>query len=180
MHQEFLRKTDTLVPPDFLIIMSEKDVYGIEVGTEKEKQSGFFSLVTNIPMATLDTENSRTSDRCPICKRWIPFCPKVIEDFSNLNKKFPRKPEIRCLKDCKKFSEDEISQGKCPYTKYSRPKAKKLEYAKIEHATGKHYHYACVLANIRLKEKELIIRSKDKIALKTHYPYCAGLETLFR
>jgi len=55
LHQRILSGKKHIVPPDFLVITYEKDLYGIEVGTKKEIQSGTFSLQTNIPTATIDT-----------------------------------------------------------------------------------------------------------------------------
>lgn len=179
LNQRLLSGSGALVPPDFLIITKDKNIYGIEVGTKKEIQSGSFSLSTNIPTATIDTINSRSSDRCPICERWIPFCEKVIRDFSNLDKKIPMTPKISCLEDCDIYNKKDISEGKCPYTKYSRTKAKTLKYTDIKYADGLHYHYHCVLEALSKEKRKLLIESKDKTALKTHYPYYSGLEMLF-
>lgn len=177
--QRLMSLNSSLVPPDFLIITPDKRIYGIEVGTKKEIQSGSFSLQTAIPTATIDTINSRTSDRCPICKRWIPFCDFVIKNYSDTDKEIT-KAEIRCLEDCDLFSKEEISAGKCPYTKYSRNKAQTLEYTQHEYAGGLHYHYKCVLENISEVIKNKMIESNDTIALKTHYPYYSGLEELMK
>lgn len=181
LNQRFLSKSGALVPPDFLIITRDKNIYGIEVGTKKEIQSGSFSLMTNIPTATIDTINSRSSDRCPICNKWIPFCEKVIQDFSNLDKEIRMTSEIRCLEcNCDFYSPEEISKGKCPYTKYSRHEARTLKYTHIDYANGLHYHYRCVLKVLSKRRRNLLIKSRDKVALKTHYPYYSGLEMLFR
>jgi hypothetical protein len=178
LNQRLLRKNDNLVPPDFLIISSEKRIYGVEVGRKKEIQSGSFSLKTAIPTASIDTENSRSSDRCPICKRWIPFCDFVINNYSNFEYDF-EKIEVRCLEKCTLFkNKEDIKKGLCPYTKYSRNQARTFEYANHEFATGLHYHYQCVLNNVDESTKEKIIAANDTIALKTHYPYYAGLDDL--
>lgn len=180
LNQRLLSGSDALVPPDFLIITRDKNIYGIEVGTKKEIQSGSFSLSTNIPTATIDTINSRSSDRCPICKRWIPFCELVIRDFSDLDKEIPLNPKITCLEDCDIYTPKQISEGKCPYTKYSRTKAQRREYTHIKYADGLHYHYHCVLKALPEKKRQLIIKAMDTTALKTHFPYYSGLEILFR
>jgi hypothetical protein len=169
---------DHIVPPDFLIITSDKRIYGVEVGTKKEIQSGSFSLKTAIPTATIDTENSRTSDRCPICKRWIPFCPFVIETYSDLDKVIGKQEEVRCLKECTKYNPSEITMGKCHYTKYSRKQKKTLPFTHHVYATGHHYHYTCVLSKLSEDMREIVIEAEDSIALKTHYPYYSGLEVL--
>jgi len=169
---------DSLIPPDFLVIREDKSIIGIEVGRKKEIQTGQFSFRTGIPCGTVDTINSRVSDRCPICFRWIQMCPKVIEDFKNLDFNLEDKSEIRCLKDCNRFDREEIAKGKCPYTKYSRGRAKTYEYTHHKFADGKHYHYRCVLENVNEEMREKVIKAEDETALKTHYPSYRGLESL--
>jgi len=175
--QRLMSLNDNLVPPDFLIISHDKHIYGIEVGTKKEIQSGSFSLQTAIPTATIDTINSRTSDRCPICKKWIPFCEFVVKNYSNFDMKIT-KPEVRCLEECDIYSKKDIVVGKCCYTKYSRNKAQTLVHAQHDYADGLHYHYICVLKSISANLRERIVNAEDTIALKTHYPYYSGLEEL--
>jgi hypothetical protein len=178
--QRFIGQSDNIVPPDYLIITSNKHIYGVEVGIKKEIQSGSFSIRTNIPTATIDTINSRTSDRCPICKRWIGMCPFVIEKFSNFDVDIgrPDRPEIKCLDDCILYEPDEIANGNCPYTKYRRGWANTLDYTHHEYADGYRYHYYCVLENVPARMKRMIIAAQDRTALKTHYPYYSGLEVL--
>jgi len=83
--QKFIGLNDHLTPPDFLVIENKhKKMIGIEIGSFKERQSNTFMIKTGIPTISLDTRNSRT-DRCPICNRWIGFCPFVVKNFSNLD-----------------------------------------------------------------------------------------------
>lgn len=175
--QKLFAKEDHLVPPDFLIISHDKRIYGIEVGTKKEIQSGSFSIKTAIPTATIDTINSRNSDRCPSCLKWIQFCPYVIEKYSNFKLDLP-KTEVRCLDECTKFKKRQILNGECKYSKYSRGKASTLPHANHDFANGLHYHYACVLKNVSVDLKRIIISASDTIAIKSHYPNYAGLEEL--
>lgn len=177
LSQRLMSLRGSIVPPDFLIITYDKHLYGIEVGTKKEIQSGSFSLQTAIPTATIDTINSRTSDRCPICKRWIALCPYVIENYSNLDKPIT-KSKVKCLDECTLRPREQIVIGTCAYTKYSRNKAKTLEYTHHDFANGLHYHYRCVLQNVSADLKNAIINAKDTVALMTHYPYYGGLEEL--
>ncbi|MFX0207796.1 MAG: hypothetical protein ACFFDT_17540, partial [Candidatus Hodarchaeota archaeon] len=131
--------------------------------------------------ATIDTENSRNSDRCPICHRWIPFCDFAIDKFSDFDKKMPKKAEIKCLQDCDLYSKENIAKGKCPYTKYCRNAAKTRSYAQHQFAKGNlHYHYQCVLENVPPSKKKEIIGANDTVALKTHYPFYSGLEELIK
>jgi hypothetical protein len=177
LHQKIYSKTDHLVPPDYLIITKDRQIFGIEVGSKKEIQSGSFSLKTAIPTATIDTINSRSSDRCPICKNWINFCPYVIDKYSNFEESISD-VEVRCLLKCKLYSEKQIVNGECIYSKFSRKETKKLIHTKHKFADGKHYHYKCVLNNISKKERTELIKAKDEIAIKTHLPYYQGLENL--
>ncbi|MGC8516105.1 MAG: hypothetical protein ACP5OC_08240 [Thermoplasmata archaeon] len=184
LSQRFLGLRDSLVPPDFLIIAKDKRIYGVEVGTKKEIQSGGFSLKTAIPTATVDTENSRTSDRCPICHKWIQFCDHVINTYSDLsNKSLPNggKSEFRCLRDgCSIYTKEQVAAGQCPYTKYSRKRKDKIKTSHHEYSDGKHYHYQCVLDKVSPEMKDDMISNPDKIALKTHFPYYPGLEGLMK
>lgn len=166
-----------IVPPDFLILTKDKRLYGIEVGVKKEIQSGSFSLETNIPTATLDTINSRSSDRCPICKKWILFCQQVIEDYSNLPKSIIN-IELKCLNDCRKFKREEILNGICPYMKYSRNKLKTIKSTHHDYANGYHYHYKCILKKVRSDIRDVLMKGDDEKALKTHFPFYQGLESL--
>ncbi len=178
LHQKIYSKSDHLVPPDFLIITKDKRMYGIEVGIKKEIQSGSFSLKTAIPTATIDTINSRNSDRCPICKKWINFCPFVIKNYSNFNHNID-KIEVKCLSSCDVLKREQILNGECKYSKYSRGKATSLKHTDHDFTDGRHYHYHCILDNVPAEKRKEIIKAKDTTAIKTHYPYYSGLEELF-
>ena len=174
--QRFLSRDSHIVPPDFLIITDDKHIYGLEVGIKKEIQSGSFSLKTSIPTATVDTINSRCSDRCPICKKWIHLCPFVIENFSNYD--YPiEKIEVKCLITCNIFPRAQILNGECQYSKYSRNRIQKA-HTHHGYTNGYHYHYHCVLNSVLETTKEAIIAAEDITAIKTHFPYYTGLESL--
>jgi hypothetical protein len=179
LSQRLMNMEGSIIPPGILVITHDKNLYGIEVGTKKEIQSGLFSLQTNIPTTTIDTQNSRVSDRCPICKRWIPFCDFIINNYSNFDREITS-AEVRCLEECNIYSKGEIATGKCPYIKYSRNRAQTLEYTQHDYANGLHYHYTCVLEKVPEDVKNKIINAQDTIALKTHYPYYSGLEALMK
>ena len=179
LSQRLIGRKGSLIPPDFLVITYDKSLYGIEVGIKKEIQSGSFSLQSNIPTATIDTINSRSSDRCPICKRWIPFCELVIRNYSDFNKEIEG-CEMRCLAECDVYPREKIASGDCPYTKYSRIQAPTLEHTRHKFAGGLHYHYKCVLNKVPLNIRRMLVAAEDTIALKTHYPYYSGLEALMR
>lgn len=182
LSQRLIGLKRNIVPPDFLIITHSKQLFGIEVGTKKEIQSGSFSLQTSIPTATINTIDSRASDRCPICHKWLQFCDFVIEKYSDFDFQVS-KPEVRCLEECTLCSKQDITEGVCPYTKYSRNLARTRPYARhpfVNKRKTRHYHYKCVLDNLPQDTKDIIIQANDTIALKTHYPYYPGLEELIQ
>jgi hypothetical protein len=55
---------------------------------------------------------------------------------------------------------------------------KTLKHTNHEFSNGLHYHYKCVLDNLDENIRNKMINAKDKIALKTHYPYYSGIEEL--
>ncbi|TCK06486.1 hypothetical protein [Phorcysia thermohydrogeniphila] len=181
IHQRIFSYSDYLVPPDFLLLTYDSKLYGIEVGGKKEIQSGLFSAKTGIPTITIDTSNSRVSDRCPICKSWIQLCPYVIERFTEPEVKerlLKGKFEIKCLEECNKYKKEEILNGKCPYSKYKQERGKST-YNSHKFADGKHYHWKCVLNNLNSETIEQI-KQKGNRAIKTHILYYSGFEGLFK
>lgn len=178
LSQRLLARDDNLIPPDFILITFDKRLYGIEVGMKKEIQSGSFSLRTALPTATIDTINSRSSDRCPKCRKWILFCPHVIDTFADFESPIGNS-EVRCLTDCPRFIAADIASGCCPYAKYSRSRAATKQFTHHEFSNGLHYHYQCVLNGVSPDQKKLIVEANDTIGVKTHFPHYAGLEALF-
>jgi hypothetical protein len=146
LNQKPISLTGKLSPPD-LIILHKKTYhyYGIEIGNLKERQSGGFMSPSGIPIIPIDTLNARISDRCPICLRWIPICPKVINDFSSTPDKnlLADDPcnEIRCLIHCTHYTLDEKINGKCPYMKFSYKN--KINGHSFSFADGKHPFEPC-------------------------------------
>lgn len=192
LHQKIISLNKKLSPPDLIILHKKTDrYYGIEIGGLKERQSGGFMAPSGIPVIPLDTLNCRASDRCPVCKKWIGICPKIIKEFSNPEHTIGR-VEIRCLYNCDEYSLNEKIEGKCPYMKF---------YDKL------HHHYKCVVHSIRqdiisdiikkhklntvdfeimLENREISnlpydgnnIRSKKINYLITHYPWYPELSKL--
>lgn len=141
LHQKVISLDKKLSPPDLVILHKEtKRYYGIEIGYLKERQTGGFMAPSGIPVIPIDTLNSRASDRCPACKKWIGLCPKVIQDFSDPNYKI-KNIEVRCLYDCNRYTLKEKIEGKCPYLKYKGT----LPY----HSKERHYHYKCVTNEVK-------------------------------
>jgi hypothetical protein len=148
----------------------------------------------------ITAQNSNIPPRCPICGKWILFCDKVIEDFSDLDNPLLYKYEdVRCAHDCDKFSYEQVIAGGCPYIKYRgkispdvSPK-QKINFKKSEY----HYHYSCILDKDDTVAKNEILRQKNNWethkrsrgtnetsrrktinCLKTNYPYFDGLKEI--
>lgn len=161
--QKIISRDEKLSPPDLIILQKyTKRYYGIEIGQLKERQSNSFVGDTAIPIISVDTRNARISDRCPICNKWIGICDKVIDDFSKKGFEEIIPPEIKCLKECEKYSLQEKLDGNCKYMKFSSSAAK-FEPCN----SGQHYHYHCV-------------RNEDKIYknIKDEVDRCHNLNDL--
>lgn len=199
LNQRIVSRDSFLKPPDFLIIKENGELIGVEVGGGKETQSSNFSVKMKCQMVT--AQNKNIPPRCPICGKWILFCDKVIEDYSNLNDPMLYiYDDLRCAHDCNKFSYKEVLAGKCPYIKY-RGKIDKTRKPKqeIKFDSDYHYHYSCIIQTKdktaleeikRQKERwEKHLKSKEDVlgntsrsmtinCLKTNYPYFEGLNKL--
>ena len=163
--QRILSKTDMLKPPDYLVIPHHKigddervDVYGVEVGGKKSRQSTNFELaVPGIKMVT--TENPQVPPRCPLCGEFILFCPKVIEDCCDIegNPLLRIKDEVKCVPECTIYKPDDIINGKCPYTQYQGPQeTSTTNKSKIRGDVSKyHYHYSCILKAEKQAQDEI-------------------------
>jgi len=159
--------------PDFLIIpfdIREKAI-GIEVGGGKETQSTKFSLLTWTPIST--KVNADNPKRCPICGKWILFCPMIIDRFSNLDFEIAdMTAPVKCLKECNIYSKEDIRNGKCPYSSVKGVKPEK-HVMKFKYDPKRyHYHLRCALNDPQASK---MIREENIV---TYYPYVKGLEDL--
>jgi hypothetical protein len=159
--------------PDFLIIpfnIQEKTI-GVEVGGGKETQSTRFSNLTGISIAT--KANADNPKRCPICGKWILFCPMVIRRFCNQDFEILQMSDpIKCLAECDVFPKSDIAKGVCPFSSVKGIKPK-IHVMKFEYSpTIYHFHLRCALKDAEackdIKENNIV----------TYYPYAKGLEDL--
>ncbi|MEE9378391.1 MAG: hypothetical protein V3V33_10185 [Candidatus Lokiarchaeia archaeon] len=208
-----------LKPPDFIVIdydntissihinneeitdnLHEQKLIGVEVGGGKELQSGTFSGETKQPAITVRSEN--IPPRCPVCGKWILFCEKVIEDFSDINNPLTYcKDHIKCLYSCDIYSPEEVYGGKCPNVQYNGKidqKSKEKLKTVISFKTNYHYHYSCIKQiedekgllmiekawkqyknEIKKQPERIKINPKGKFnAFVSNYPYIRGIEVL--
>lgn len=201
LHQRLLSRDldpSNLKPPDYLVITRDSNLFGVEVGGQKEKQSGDFALKTGTKVLT--TTNTNIPPRCPICGEWILFCPQVIKDYTDIedNPLLYVKKDVRCCHDCEFYKPDQVLRGECPFTQYHGEVSNSINPKQsIKFATEYHYHYKCILQSKDTKALEKIQKQKERVkkykeknktenipphmqinVLKTNYPYVSGLELL--
>lgn len=150
----------------------KKTVIGIEVGSGKETQSTRFSNLTGITIAT--KANADNPKRCPICGKWLLFCPFVIERFSNQNILITNMSDpVKCMEECTLYTDKEaIRHGDCPYASVKGVKPKNhLMYLKYAPTTY-HFHLKCALKDPKARAD---IANNNIV---TYYPYITGLEEI--
>jgi len=187
-----------LKPPDFLVIKHTGELVGVEVGGGKETQSSNFSTMLQCQMVT--AQNLSIPPRCPICGKWVGFCDKVIDEYSNIdNPLYYINEDIRCAHECEIYSYNQVLQGVCPYIKYKgKIDSTTAPKQKINFKAEYHYHYSCIL---RTKDKTALAdiesqklryeRQRSRLddttdvarrgwinCLKTNYPHFDGLNGL--
>ena len=153
-----------IIPPDFLLLRSKGETFGIEVGVGKERQIASFSTVTSIPVFTVTVGSFEQPQpyRCGKCLKWIIYCDKVIEICAN-NQDGDRK-YLEC-EECPLFND-----GKCPFIVYHGPAH---DYEGEERKLR--YHYSCVKDDPLVK-KELASSRSRKPKLIAPIPWVSGLE----
>jgi len=134
----------TIAPPDFLYLKRNREIFGIEVGYEKEGQSREFSLRTSIPTFAVDLAN-HMHNRCPKCGENILYCDTIIKKYadSSLWGSLDGKSRFKC-EDCPNF----IVSGKiCTFVNYYGKYKGQCFYGNQKPGDDKkdmHYHTACV------------------------------------
>lgn len=198
LNQRIISKDNALKPTDFIVIKENGELVAVEVGAGKEGQVSEFS--TRMRCQVVSATNTNIPPRCPICGKWVLFCDKVIEDYSDLNDPlYYIYDDIRCAHDCDIYSYEEVLSGKCPYVKYRGIIDKRNKpRQQIKFETSYHYHYSCILKTKDPKAMNEIQKQKERWkshlerrgsvkntsrqmtinCLKTNYPYFGGLDGL--
>lgn len=160
--QRLISGDRVLTPPDILLLRSKGEVIGLEIGRGKEKQSADFSLVTGIPTFSIDLVE-RQPFRCDGCGRWIIYCDRIIELYSERGVPEDHNHKVYC-KDCPYFNE-----GSCPdiiaYIQSTN------RYGEFRNAR---YHFRCLTPE---KRNEILSNLSDNPEiLVVYYPLVEGLE----
>ena len=172
--QRLFGKKNPISPPDFLLVKGNKEIYGIEVGYAKERQSREFSIRTSIPTIAVDLKNNM-HNRCPKCGEIILYCTPVIEAYSSgtLCDQIDENSERILCSDCSSFD-----NGNCRFSNYYG-KWKGTEFNGEESEQKKrHYHAKCVkdeTYDYRRSEKAISEHSDEFFA---QLPQIQGLENL--
>ena len=150
--QRIFGNKNPIAPPDFLILQSNKEIYGIEVGYKKELQSREFSIRTSIPTFAVDLKNNM-HNRCPKCGENILYCDRVIESFSNGtldNIIVQRKEESRVYcNECPNFN-----NGNCKFSNYyGWVEGVNFNQQPLDAKAARHYHTSCVKDDIYMYRK---------------------------
>ncbi|MCW3998921.1 MAG: hypothetical protein NWE93_01620 [Candidatus Bathyarchaeota archaeon] len=151
-------------------VSPRKKAIGVEVGGGKETQSTRFSNLTGITIAT--KSNADNPKRCPICGKWILFCPVVIGKWKDLDFHITHPSEpLNCIEKCTIYKPEEIRHGDCPYASVNGIREPKTHIMHLEYdAKLYHFHLACALKDKNSKQD---VRDDNTV---TYYPYIKGLE----
>jgi len=172
--QRLFGKQNPIAPPDFLLVKSNKEIYGIEVGYAKEGQSREFSIRTSIPTFAVDLQNNM-HNRCPKCGEIILYCTPVIEAYSNgrLYEQIDGDSGRFLCNDCPSFN-----NGNCKFSNYYG-KWKGAEFnGNVGKQKPRHYHARCVkdeTYDYRRRETAISEHSDEFFA---QLPQIQGLENL--
>jgi len=164
---------ETIAPPDFLVLKSNKEIFGIEVGYRKEEQSREFNLKTSIPTFAVDLKNN-LHNRCPKCGEIILYCDFIIESYSNndLPQVLDEDGKYYCY-NCEAFDD-----GRCKFSNY-HGKVRGTDFAGRPIEKPMHYHALCVRNESYTYYSDVIsIIDEHKNEFFAQIPAIDGLENL--
>ncbi len=176
--QKIFGTRNPIAPPDFLILKSNKEIYGIEVGYDKELQSREFSIRTSIPTFAVDLRN-HMHNRCPKCGQNILYCDMVIDKYINgtledeLTERNGQK-RIFC-NECRMFD-----NGNCKFSNYyGRVDGVNFNGQPLQSMNDRHYHAKCVIgATYSYRRRPIDIFQHHTVDFFAQVPAIEGIETL--
>ena len=176
--QRIFGNKNPIAPPDFLILKSNKEIYGIEVGYKKELQSREFSIRTSIPTFAIDLKNNM-HNRCPKCGKNILYCDVVINNYANsaiqdtMTERNGQK-RIFC-NDCPLFD-----NGNCRFSNYyGWVEGVNFNGQPLESKADRHYHTYCVKDDTYLYRRESLNIFENHIEdFFAQIPEIEGIENL--
>lgn len=175
--QRLFNGENAIAPPDFLVLKRNKEIFGIEVGYNKEGQSREFNLKTSIPTFGVDLAD-HMHNRCPKCGENILYCDEVINDYVNgtLWGKLDDQKRYICG-DCPK-----CNQGMCLYANYYGKYEGDCFYGAQKAGDGKqmlHYHAKCVIeSSYKYRNKKVKIKDLHLDEIFAQYPKIEGIDEI--
>jgi hypothetical protein len=162
--QRLLGKRKYIIPPDFLLLRSKSEIFGLEVGYGKERQISSFSTVTSIPVFNvgIGSPDQPQPYRCGKCRKWITYCDKVIESCAT--NQDGDEEELDCT-TCPQYQ-----NGSCLSIVYH---GDAHDYAGNEKTLR--YHYQCVRSDPRVVE---VLQRARTPKLISPFPHLCGLESI--
>jgi hypothetical protein len=141
--QRIFGDKNPIAPPDFLILKKNKEMFGIEVGYEKEGQSREFTIRTSIPTFAIDLKNNM-HNRCPKCGENILYCDFVIEHYADgtLHEVMTERNGVEKVycNECPNFDD-----GICKFSNYyGRVEGVDFINRPLKSDKDRHYHANCV------------------------------------
>jgi hypothetical protein len=173
--QRIFGDKNPIAPPDFLILKGNKEIYGIEVGYEKEGQSREFSIRTSIPAFAVDLKNNM-HNRCPKCGRNILYCDPIIEAYSNgtLEKEVKKRKGKFYCEECPQFN-----NGQCKFSNYyGWVEGKAWHGGNLDSKKNRHYHADCVRNDYYMYNRKKVQIIDDKNVFFAQIPEIDGIDNL--
>ena len=162
--QRLLGNSTYIIPPDYLLLRSKGEMFGLEVGYGKERQTCSFSTVTSTPVFNVGIGDPDQPQpyRCGRCRKWITYCDKIIDICANNQDN--NQEELDCT-TC-----DQFQGGHCSSIIYHG--------IAHDHAGAEkelRYHYDCVRTDPRAIRYLQRSRTPKLIA---PFPVLCGLENI--
>jgi len=166
LHQRIFSKNEYLAPPNYLVILNDGRIFGIEVKQAAVAPEHIFQFMakTGIPvlLASIPREIPL---RCPKCKKWIMFCEKAINELASYDKPVSYYRDLNWKISC--VNCEYFKDGSCKYIVY---------YGKTANINeNRHYHYHCVAGDPMVERS--IERNPEK-KLLMYIPHVNGLEEI--
>lgn len=164
--QRLFRGSETLAPPDYLLLRPQGIVLGIEVGggmgqfsltQGKIDQVNRFTQDTSIAVITATAPHVY---RCETCDGWILYCDTVIQRTADGEHQLQHMSAL----DCPRFAEP------CEHTVY---------YGQIEkNGKRRRHHYYHLLDNEYVQTRGLATENDRREKLLHYFPFVKGLERI--
>jgi hypothetical protein len=170
--QRLIGNQGYIVPPDFLLLRSKGEIFGIEVGKGKEQQMGSFSTITSIPVFTTGIGSFEQPQpyRCGRCLRWIIYCDEVVRLCSRNEE--PEGEYVDCAKCSTYKGNMDEALSKCPHVVYH---GRALDY--YGRMKTLRYHYNCIRKD---PEVPKVLKRARTPKLMAPLPWVSGLGYLSR